>query len=240
MEIRGERECRSCGRRWSYYETGEVTCPHCGSMRSVGLDERTLHTARRGDLDLTAARTAATDEDDVERAAELAQETAREYLRGRGFVHAGDLEPLDDQTVRVHELRSVAAEVERRLAVDDAAGAYFLSLLRDDPAATDPADVPEAFREARGLARAAAVDAYVADVRRWLDATPETPDDARSLLERLTTHQSRVEALDGAVDPETGDELVAAANDVASYLREPDSDARERAVAALDELDDGQ
>jgi DNA-directed RNA polymerase subunit RPC12/RpoP len=41
MKIRGERECKDCGARWSYYETGSVSCPECGSRRSVGVDDRT-------------------------------------------------------------------------------------------------------------------------------------------------------------------------------------------------------
>jgi len=59
MEIRGERECTDCGERWSYYETGDVACPACGSMQSVGVDEeRALHTTTAGEFDLTEARRA--------------------------------------------------------------------------------------------------------------------------------------------------------------------------------------
>src|SRR6056297_1417065 len=57
MEIRGERECKDCGTRWSYYETGSVACPNCESVRSVGVDEeRKRHTAGQATLDLTEVR----------------------------------------------------------------------------------------------------------------------------------------------------------------------------------------
>ena len=51
MKVRGRRECEACGARWSYFDTGEVTCPDCGSLHSVGLDdERALHTASTATL----------------------------------------------------------------------------------------------------------------------------------------------------------------------------------------------
>ncbi len=51
-----ERECTECGTRWSYYETGSIGCPACGSLHSVGLDERTEHTDLRVEFDLTPVR----------------------------------------------------------------------------------------------------------------------------------------------------------------------------------------
>jgi len=63
MEIRGTRECRSCGRQWSYYETGTIRCPDCGAIRSVGIDERRqLHTDGAAELDLEPVREALADE----------------------------------------------------------------------------------------------------------------------------------------------------------------------------------
>ncbi|MDY6780397.1 MAG: hypothetical protein SV760_07620 [Halobacteria archaeon] len=37
MEISGERECLECGSRWSYFDTREVACPDCGSLRSKSV-----------------------------------------------------------------------------------------------------------------------------------------------------------------------------------------------------------
>ncbi|MXR22522.1 endonuclease Q family protein, partial [Halobacterium bonnevillei] len=61
MDVRGERECKSCGTRWSYFETGSVACPECGSVRSVGVGERSQHTDGNATLDLSDAQRAAAD-----------------------------------------------------------------------------------------------------------------------------------------------------------------------------------
>ena len=85
MKIRGERECQSCGTRWSYYETGSVVCPDCGSMRSVGLDDPSEHTASPVTLDLTEIR-GVVDDRPLGDIAETASESCREYVRKRGFI----------------------------------------------------------------------------------------------------------------------------------------------------------
>jgi hypothetical protein len=62
MKLRGRRECVDCGEHWSYFDTGEVECPVCGSVRSVALDEAAaLHTGSDADIDLEAARAALDD-----------------------------------------------------------------------------------------------------------------------------------------------------------------------------------
>ena len=80
MRVRGERECRRCGTVWAYYDTGSVACPSCGSLQSVGVDDRTRHTAGPAPFDLSSLR----ERVDPEAPAALADEvksTAREYLR---------------------------------------------------------------------------------------------------------------------------------------------------------------
>jgi uncharacterized Zn finger protein (UPF0148 family) len=90
MEIPGERECTACGARWSYYETGEVTCPECGSIRSVGVEDPAAHTAGQARLDLTAVREMVETES-LRTVADEAADVAADYLRSAGFVHAGEL-----------------------------------------------------------------------------------------------------------------------------------------------------
>ncbi|WP_020220593.1 DUF7117 family protein, partial [Halarchaeum acidiphilum] len=96
MEVRGERECTACGTRWSYYETGSVQCPECGSVRSVATeDERREHTDGAPTIDLDDAVLAA-GRDDYRAAAREARDAVRDYTHERGFVRGGELLDLDD------------------------------------------------------------------------------------------------------------------------------------------------
>ncbi|MFC7059461.1 DUF7117 family protein [Halovenus salina] len=165
MELRGERECQSCGTKWSYYETGEITCPACGSIRSVGLDEPTAHTAGAAELDLTDIRNEVGDVS-IETLADDAAEAARTYLRSVGFVDAGELQPLSDTVLAASELRRVGATLGRVMRVDEDEELYLLELLRladqnDRPA---PDEVLETLAPERGLGVAAAVDIYLRDL----------------------------------------------------------------------------
>lgn len=240
MQVRGERECKDCGTHWSYYETGSVVCPSCGSIRSVGREERALHTEGRADLDLSTARRLALD-DDHRGAAREARATARGYLAARGFVEGGGLLDLDDRFLVAAELRGVADLVERGLDVREGETAYFLELLRaadEDGQRPSPDAVPRRLRGARGLAYADAVASYRRDLRAWLETgtgdPAVVPDD---LLERLDQHLTRVEALDGEVPPADAERLVEAGRALGRACRDGDADALERARAALDALE---
>lgn len=237
MKVRGTRECRDCGTRWSYYETGSVECPECGSLRSVGVEEeRRLHTATPVSFDLTRARNGLEGGESLRRAAELAVDATRGYTRQHGFVDRGELRALEDSYLAAMELRTVADAVGRARSVDDEEELYFLSLLRgaDQGERPDPGEVPESLRDSRGLGCADAVREYRADLRAYLD---EHPDGfARDLLELLGTHVKRVRALDGDVPPAEGERLVEAARDLGRYLREDDEGALSRAEDRLDRL----
>lgn len=233
MKIRGERECRACGTRWSYYETGSVVCPDCGSIRSVGLDDPTEHTAGNARLDLTEIR-ALLDDQPLADVAEAAAECCREYVRKCGFVSGGELRPLDDTYLAAVELRLAGEEVARAMHVSDDEEYYFLELLRGaDAGERPPADeVPESMRSARGLAYARAVDAYRSDLRRYLDDNPDAT--VRSLLTTLRDHQKRIEALDGDVSPRTAGELVYVVRAVGRALAAGDETALAEAQQRLD------
>lgn len=241
MEIRGNRECADCGARWSYYETGEVACPDCGSLRSVGRDdERQLHTDGPATLDLSSAREALADRPLVETADDV-REQCRRYRRRRGFVREGELLDLDETYLVASELGIAIGEYDRTLssgtldaATDDEEQLYLLSLLEIDRPSADR--VPRTFESARGLAYARAVEEYRTDVLEWLDATDATEPAVRSALERLEDHRRRVEALDGAVDPTTAERLVEVAREIGRYLREGDELALARAQDRLDSL----
>ncbi|WP_459191429.1 DUF7117 family protein [Halosimplex sp. J119] len=236
MKIRGERECQSCGTRWSYYETGSVVCPDCGSMRSVGLDDPTEHTASPAALELTAIRNLVDDESLAD-VAEATAETCREYVRKRGFVSGGELQPLDDTYLAAAELRFAAEDVARAMRVDDDEEYYFLELLRGADRGERPAadEVPGSLRAVRGLAYARAVDAYRSDVRRYLDDHPD--ETVRSLLTTLRDQQKRVEALDGDVSPRTAGQLVYVARSIGRALIDDDETALAEAQRRLEEFE---
>jgi hypothetical protein len=235
MEIRGERECQNCGSRWSYYETGTVTCPECGSMQSVGVDEeRKLHTTSPVDLDLTAVREQI-DTEPLHRVADAATEPCREYVRKRGFVRGGELVDLDDTYLAASELRHAADVFGRSFRPSEVEELYFLELLRSADAGQRPDsnDVPESMRDARGLAAANAVRAYRRDLRQWNDGADPTVENA---LETLGEHEKRVRALSGDVDPGTADALVETMRDVARYVRDGDELALTNAQDRLTRL----
>lgn len=217
MKVRGRRECKECGAGWSYFDTGEVSCPDCGSLHSVGVDsDRVLHTATPASLDLAPVRDRV-DEEPLRRVAERAADAASEFTRGYGFVDTGELQSLDDTYLAATELRHVAGELARRIDVTDAEERYLVSLLRaDEGTRPDIGDVPDSARAMRGLAYANAVEAYRSDLRTYLEERPD--EAARSALGRLYEHVKRVQALDGDVPPCEAERLVATARDVGRYL----------------------
>lgn len=234
MKVRGERECRDCGTRWSYYETGSIQCPDCGSPVSVGVDEPTRHTDGAATIELDAARAEMAD-GRLDDAAHTAASTAREYLATRGFVTGGDLRPLDETYVAVAELRAAADLVSAALDPDDETERYFLSLLRGAADGERPDEVPPSMRSARGLAAASAVDDYRGEIATWLEDRA-APSDARAVLERIGDHATRIEALDGDVPAADAASLVAATRDLGTYLREEEASALDSARARLDRL----
>jgi uncharacterized Zn finger protein (UPF0148 family) len=235
MKVRGERECQACGTHWSYYDTGSIVCPQCGSVRSVGLDDRTEHTATTAEFDLTSVR-GTVDEVPLSELADEVESVSADYVRRIGFVHAGELLPLDDVYLAALELRHVAAELSRAMRVSDPEEQYFFALLAgaDEGDRPAPAEVPDSLRGARGLAAATAVDAYATELRQYLDDHPDrTPS---QLLGTLGEHRKRVAALDGEVTPRTAERLVRVAQDIGRAVADDDETALARAQQRLDEL----
>ena len=217
MKIRGQRECQSCGHRWSYYETGSVACPACESLRSVGIDERHLHTDSPATLDLSPYRTAWA-EDRLADAVDDCKSDLREYVRKRGFVDGGSLRPLDDAFLTAHELLQVMDLYGRARDPSDDEERYLLALLRgaDEGERPPPEDVSAGWAKARGLAYANAVDDYRRDAIEWLDDHPDP--EARRTLGTVHERVKRVQALQGDVSPTEAESLVRAAREVGRYL----------------------
>ena len=173
MKVRGERECQSCGTRWSYYETGSVACPSCGDLRSVGVDARTAHTDTSASLDLSAHRKRFGDAPETlpRSGTDELQSDLREYCRKRGFIDGGRLAPLGETYLAARELLEAVDCFERLRDPTDADREYLLALLAGaDDGDRPPADeVPTALREARGMAAVRAVEAYRSDALDFLD-----------------------------------------------------------------------
>ena len=235
MKVRGHRECKKCGTRWSYYDTGEAACPDCGSLYSVGVDEeRALHTATAATLDLTPVRRQI-DEVPLRRLAAQAAEHCREFTRGYGFIDGGTLQPLDDTYLAAMELQHVGSELDRRLEVDRDEELYLTGLLRADvEERPPPAEVPESLRSMRGLAYANAVREYRSDLRTYLEERPDPA--AGRLLRRVAEHAKRVRALDGDVPPRDAESLVAAIRSVSRSITDDDEASLVEAETRLDGL----
>lgn len=235
MKIRGERECRDCGAEWSYYDTGSVACPACGSLVSVGVDDRRRHTDSPVDLDLSAQRRTA-DAEGVLAAAAAVDADLTAYLSRRGFHNAGDLLPLDDTYLAVAELRHAADAVDRRGSVADDEEIYLLALLSgaDRGERPPPDEVPVSMASARALAYADAVLDYRSEVVTYLRDTGEEGPPRRT-LGRVADRAKRVRALDGDVPVAEAEALVEAARAVFDALR-GDETALARANDRLDAL----
>ncbi|ADQ66959.1 DUF7117 family protein [Halogeometricum borinquense] len=235
MEIRGRRRCKSCGHEWSYYDTGEVACPACGSMQSVGIGDRMQHTDSAEELDLAPHRNALDDESLTDVTAGL-QSDLRAYLRARGFIRGGDLRDIDDTYLTVRELLHAADVLSRLRDPDEETQLYVLSLLRgaDQGERPKPEAVPSVLSEARGLAYAESLAAYRRDFSTWLEDHPDP--EARKTLATLGEHIKRVEALQGDVPVEESETLVRTARELAAYARDGDESALTTARDRLSRL----
>lgn len=231
MRVRGRRRCVDCGEEWAYYDTGTIACPTCGSVHSVSTDDdRQFHTDAPVDLDLVDARADIGTRPLREVAADV-EEATLAYVSARGFVHAGELRPLEEEVVAAIQLRHVAAHLRRSIQTPgEAAKAHFLALLSGAPDGERPDDVPEALWGPYGLALADAVDRYRGEAVDWLE---DRDRPAVPALETLRDHVKRIEALEGEVAPAEADALLTAARDIGTHLREDDEAALARAKERL-------
>jgi hypothetical protein len=235
MRVRGRRECRDCGHQWSYYETGAVDCPACGSLRSVGVDDRTQHTDTPTSLDLSPHRRAV-DAGDLADAADDLKRDLRRYRTKRGFIRGGDLLPLDATYLAATELLHAVDVLVRAGDRTDDEELYLLSLLRgaDVGDRPDVDTVPSSMRAARGLALAEAVDEYRREALAWLDDNPDPG--ARQVLGTVSEFVKRTRALGGDVPLEESEALLVATQEVSRALRDDDETALATATDRLSRL----
>ena len=202
MKVRGERECQSCGTRWSYYETGSVACPNCDDLRSVGVDDRTVHTDAAVTLDLSGHRDRVGDARETlpDSGVDDLQSDLREYCRKRGFVDGGRLAPLDETYLAARELLEAVDCFERLRDPTDADREYVLALLAGAETGDRPAteDVPEPLREARGMATVRVVGAYRTDALDLLGELEHAADRADTPGEADHEEEGATDDPDGA------------------------------------------
>ena len=236
MKIRGERECTECGTRWSYFETGSVDCPGCGSLRSVGQNDPRVHTDVPAPFDLTPVR-AEIDDCSIEELADRAGDHCRSFVRQRGFITGGELRDLDDRYLAANELRHVAHLLTQSRSPTDSQRRYFLAMLEgaDDGERPEPDELPASLWSARGLAVADAVLDYRRELARWADDRT-LAGEARGTLAALEDHATRIRLLEGDVDPEIAESLLTATRELASAIREDDELALARASDRLSRL----
>lgn len=175
MRIRGERECRDCGRRWSYFETGSVECPTCGSLHSVGTGDRETHTDAPVKLELHEHQDRFGDSPATlpsEGVTELKRDL-RAYIHKRGFVHAGELAELDATYLAARELLEAVDVYDRLRRPTNEDHAYLLELLAGADSGDRPhsSEVPSAMRSARGMATALAAETYREELTTYLTAS---------------------------------------------------------------------
>jgi len=238
MRIRGRRRCEDCGREWSYFDTGSVACPDCGSLRSVGTGDRQRNTDAPVTLDLSEHRAALEGVTDLEDVADDLKTTLRDYVRQRGFVRGGDLRTVDDTLLAAAELLHAIDVFERiRGDPDDGIRLYLLDLLSgaDEGERPDPSTVPDAMADARGLAYAEVLDRFCTDLGKWLDDNPDPAGER--VRERLGTHVRRVNAVYGDVPPAESETLVRIARDLVTYLTTDDEAALATAEERLSGLE---
>ncbi|MFD1599867.1 DUF7117 family protein [Halobellus rarus] len=236
MRIRGRRRCKDCGREWSYFETGAVSCPDCESLRSVGVGDRERHTDSAVGLDLSAHRAALGEDADIGDVADELKTTLRDYVRQRGFVHSGDLLTVDDTVLAAAELLHAVDVFDRTRDPDEATRLYVLELLRgaDNGERPPPSSVPDSMTAARGLAYASVLSEFCSDLGTWLDDNPDPA--AGRARETIDTHVRRIDAVHGDVPTGESEALVRAARDLVTYLTEGDEAALSQARDRLSRL----
>ena len=237
MRVRGDRECNECGQRWSYFETGTIACPNCGSHHSVGRGERRRHTDGEQSLDLSVSIEKAAS-GSVEAALESALDPCRSYVHSRGFIAGGELTELDDLYCLAAELRYCAGARVHRSAFTDLERRYLLALFG---AAADgqrpmPSAVPDRFRFARGLAVARSVTDYQRAIRQVM-AVDDREASVATALDALDGVTTRIEQLDGDVPPASAETVLEAARTVGSAVRSGDADAVEGIPNRLERLE---
>jgi hypothetical protein len=252
MEIRGQRQCSECGQEWSYFDTGQVACPACGSLKSVGRGQRETHTDSAVELDLSNHQQALDSETDITTITDDLTTTLRDYIRQRGFLNGGTLQAPDETLLSAAELLHAVDVLDRRRRPTDETRLYVTKLLAgtDDGYRPTPDSVPTSMTAARGLAYTEILSRFHQDFGKWLseessimsvstEGTTATRDSELSvsqLRERFRTYLTRSEALQGDIPVETSEIFLTVARKLHEGAVNDDIDALEIARTELDSV----
>lgn len=249
MNVRGERECRDCGNRWSYYETGAIECPRCESLRSVGVTERATHTDTPVELELNTHRTrfSETRETLPSEGVDELKRDLRRYVHKRGFINGGELRRLDSTYLAARELIEAVDVYDRLRDPTEFDREYLLALLAgaDEGDRPETAAVPDTMWGARGMAAARAVGEFREDALTFLhelaageNATTEPTgdlggDETPEASSTVSVSASGESAVDGAdrIEPARG--VLGQIRDQAKRFEALQGDVDPDAAAAL-------
>lgn len=196
MEIRGKRRCLDCEATWNYFETGGVSCPECGSIRSEATSGEEKDTSGPG---LDTSDLIGKFGSDFREALGEAADRCRSYVSRQGFIEAGDLRPPEARYVMAAEI--VEIEGLPGLEFGDGERRYVVDLVRGLRTGDPPDERPESLDAAHNLALARTAEKYIRDLRRYARSEdvdmPRVVEEAREAVKRTQATEGEE---DDAVD----------------------------------------
>jgi hypothetical protein len=225
MQFTGHRRCKQCASEWSYFETGSVSCPECGAIKSTGIGGPEPHTAQHTSLEL-APYWEVTDEE-VRIESDKIRRAVTEFLSEYGFIKGGDFLPLHDEVLAAGELRHAAYRYNTLGDPSEEVEHYLLGLLRAVMGESRPTSPPDVLKQARGRGTADILEQFLRDMRQWTQARAAT--ELMPIRESFRTHLHRIQALEGDVDPVVLSRLIQSARAVQQYIAREDQQSLSKA-----------
>ncbi len=190
MEISGERECLDCGEQWSYFETRQIECPECGSIKSMSISESELDTAssRKNELDMSDLYTEF--QTDFMNALTQAGDRSREYIASTGFIEGGELRPPMLRYVMAREIMEIADYIDLSLDTDISASEerYIIDLVKGVKSGDPPDKRPNSMNNHHYMAVAKTAEEYATELFKYFEQNsediPEGLEKARSLAKK--------------------------------------------------------
>ncbi|MFB6284080.1 MAG: hypothetical protein ABEK59_09145 [Halobacteria archaeon] len=199
MELRGERECLECGSTWSYFDSRQVCCPECGSIRSQSVSSPRMDST--SDVDIVDSEVLTGIGENFDETLSELEERCRRYTSQTGFVEKGDLKPPTPRYVMACEIKHAATTRDAE-GLDEKSRRYVVDLVHGIRDGEPPDKTPSGLQETHNLAIAETVRDYSTEVERYARKrgveTPGEVERARSLAKRtLATEGVKDDAVEG-------------------------------------------